>query len=173
MTQQRQKKLQEVLASAYQEYSKGMFAYACFKINDSVTSEDLVQNAFLKAWDYLRKGGQIKAMKAFLYRTLTNLIVDQYRRRRHKSVSLEYLIEAGHEPKDNSAEAMFLAVDARTAFPLFSQLPRRYQKVLYLRFRQDMSLKEISRVTNESRNAISVQVHRGLKKLRSLYEPIT
>lgn len=39
-----------------------------------------------------------------------------------------------------------------------------------MRFVQDLSLTEISLITGQSKNTVAVQVHRGLKKLRTLYD---
>jgi len=41
--------------------------------------------------------------------------------------------------------------------------------MMRMRFIQDLSLKEISLITGQSTNAIAVQIHRGLIKLRLLY----
>ena len=38
-----------------------------------------------------------------------------------------------------------------------------------LRYAKDLSLKEISLITGQSRNTTAVQVHRGLEKLKFLY----
>jgi DNA-directed RNA polymerase specialized sigma24 family protein len=44
-----------------------------------------------------------------------------------------------------------------------------YQKVMRMRYMQDLSLAEMSLVTGQSRNTIAVQLHRGLAKLKLLY----
>ena len=39
-----------------------------------------------------------------------------------------------------------------------------------MRYVRDMSLQEISLLTGQSKNAVAVQVHRGLEKLKLLYD---
>ncbi len=41
-----------------------------------------------------------------------------------------------------------------------------------MRFVKTLSLKEISLITGQTKNTIAVQIHRGLEKLKILYNPI-
>lgn len=148
-------------------------AHVCFfKLKNHGTGEDLVQETFLKTWAYLVRGGKIETMKAFLYHVLNNLIVDQYRKK--KPVSLDAMIEKGFEPAaDDSTQPpnLFSALDSKSALALIEQLPDCYKQVMRMRYVQDLSLGEISLATGKSKNAISVQSHRGIEKLKILYKP--
>src|SRR3989344_5815961 len=105
MTSNKQSELNsEKLTVAHHDYNKSLNSYALFKLHDSNTGEDLVQDTFTKTWAYLVKGGKIIMMKAFLYHILNNLIVDEYRKQKHKMASLDTLIESGFEPKDDQSE---------------------------------------------------------------------
>lgn len=159
---------EEVLTNAYHDNEKGLKKYAFFKLHDHDRSEDLVQDTFLKTWRYLVRGGKIDLAKAFLYHILNNLIVDEYRK--HKTISLDGLLEKGFEPRAHSPELPSDMGDAKTALLLLEQLPERYKKVLRLRYVQGLSLTEISLITGQSKNVVAVQIHRGLAKIRHLYE---
>lgn len=56
MTPKQRKKLQSVLTLAHNDFQKGLHARAFFKVHNKVTSEDLVQDTFMKTWKYLNKG---------------------------------------------------------------------------------------------------------------------
>lgn len=144
--------------------------HAFFKTHNHAISKDLVQDTFTKTWKYLVKGGKIDMMKAFLYHVLNNLIVDQYRK--HKTTSLDILLEKGFEPiEDNdSAERYLNVLDGKAVLLLIKNLPKKYQKVISMRYIHDLSLKEISLKTGQTKNVIAVQTHRGLTKLKSLYD---
>ena len=116
------------------------------------------------------RGGKIDVMKAFLYHILNNLIIDEYRK--HKTMSLDVLIEKGFEPKDNEAERPFGMLAGKTAILLIQRLPLTYQKVMHMRFVQGLTLNEMSLITGQTKNTMAVQVHRGLAKLRLLYNPV-
>ena len=163
--QKAQKK--EELTVAHHDYQKGLNAHAFFRVHNGPTSEDLVQDTFLKTWKYLVKGGKIDMMKAFLYHVLNNLIVDEYRK--HKTTSLDALIEEGYEPTTDRPERLLDVLDGKAATFLIKNLPKKYQKVMRMRYVQDLSLEEISMLSKQSKNTIAVQLHRGLKKLKQLY----
>ena len=155
---------------AYYDYNKLLNSHAYFKLNDHSLGEDLVQNTFLKTWKYMLKGGKIDVMKSFLYHILNNLIIDEYRK--HKAISLDSLLEKGFEPNSSVDDFEHISniIDGKKAFLLISSLPRIYQQVMRLRYQKDLSLKEISVITGQSKNAIAVQTCRGLERLKVLYK---
>lgn len=130
-------------------------------------SDDLVQDTFIKTWRYLVRKGKIHVMKAFLYHVLNGLVIDEYRK--HKPLSLDTLIEKGFEPSIDDSEQDLNTMDGKTAMTLIGRLPEKYQKVMNMRYVKMLSLKEMSLITGESKNTIAVQIHRGLEKLKSLY----
>lgn len=155
------------LTLTHRAYEKGLNLHAFFKTNDRAMSKDLVQETFLKMWKYQVKGGKIEIMKAFLYHVLNHLIVDEYRK--HKTTSLDLLVEKGFEPTSTNPKNLFDVLDGKAALFLIQRLPENYRKVMRMRYVQDLSLEEISLITGQSKNTIAVQTHRGLEKLKLLY----
>jgi len=155
----KQKILQQaLLTTAHHDYNKGLNSHAFFKLQDHAMGEDMVQDTFLKTWGYLVKGGKIETMKAFLYHILNNLIIDEYRRRKYRMTSLEDLIEKGFEPSNSDHERLIDFLDGKDAFLLIARLPLAYQKIMRMRFVQNLSLSEISLITGQTKNNISVRV---------------
>jgi RNA polymerase sigma-70 factor (ECF subfamily) len=171
MTSSEQSRLnRRELTLAHHDHNKSLNSYAFFKLHDNAVGEDLVQDTFTKTWAYLAKGGKIVMMKAFLYHILNNLIVDEYRRQSHKTESLDSLMDNGFEPKDDQSERLTNFLDGKAAISHIIELPGRYKKVMHMRFVQSMSLDDISTITGQTKNATSVQIHRGLQKLKTLCE---
>jgi RNA polymerase sigma-70 factor (ECF subfamily) len=167
MTPRQKKERQAILTTAHGDHERGLHARAFFKMNDQAMSDDLVQETFTKTWAYLARGGKIGLMKAFLYHVLNNLIVDEYRK--HKTTSLDILIEKGFDPSTEHSEHLFNSLDGKAALLLIQRLPVAYQKVMRMRHVQDLSLAEMSLITGQSKSTIAVQLHRGLAKLKLLY----
>ena len=170
MTSEQETQQRAIMTTAHYDYQKGLNAHAFFKIHDHAMGEDLVQTTFMKTWTYLVKGGKIEMMKAFLYHILNNLIIDEYRK--HKTTSLDVLIENGFEPGTDHSVSLFNVLDGKAAILLIQRLPVKFQKVIRMRYVQDLSLKEISLITGQSKNTIAVQIHRGLEKLKLLYSAV-
>jgi len=170
MTPQQKIKLQAALTAAHTEYETGLHTRAFFKLNDRGMSKDMVQDTFMKTWVYLAKGGKIDIMKAFLYHVLNCLIVDEYRKK--KTLSLEVFAEKGLEPSTDEHKRLPTILDGKAALLLIAHLPKMYQKTMRMRYVQDLSLAEMSLITGQSKNAIAVQLHRGLEKLKLLYKGV-
>ncbi len=170
MNQKKESEQQIILSAAHFDFQKGLNARAFFKVNDHSLGQDLVQSTFLKTWAFIVKGGEINVMKAFLYNVLNGLIIDEYRKR--KSSSLDVLIEKGFEPSENPSESLLNFLDGKKALLLIAQLPLKYQKVMRMKYVQDLSLEEMSLVTGQTKNNIAVQVYRGLEKLKVIYNQV-
>jgi len=163
-------KKERILTIAHNTFEKGLNLHAFFKVHDHEVSEDLVQDTFMKTWIYLVKGGKVEIMKAFLYHILNNLIIDEYRK--HKAISLDVLLEKGfEEPNTGRVSRLFNVLDGKTAALLIFKLPPKYQKIIRMKYIQDLSLEEMSLITGQSKKTLAVQLHRGLEKLKLLYGP--
>ncbi len=170
MISKKQTEQRAIMTSAHNDHHKSLNSHAFFKLHNHELGQDLVQDTFLKTWKYLVKGGKIDVMKSFLYHVLNNLIVDEYRK--HKTTSLDNLMEKGFEPSTVDSEPTINTLNGRTAILLIAKLPETYRKIMHMKYIQDLSLTEMSVITGKTKNTIAVQIHRGLAKLKVLYNPI-
>ncbi|MFA6227207.1 MAG: sigma-70 family RNA polymerase sigma factor [Candidatus Paceibacterota bacterium] len=99
---------------------------------------------------------------------MNNLIVDEYRK--HKTTSLDVILEKGFEPSVDESERIFNIFDGKAALLLIQQLPEKYKKIMRMKYEKLLSLKEISLILGQSKNSVAVQLHRGLAKLKELYK---
>jgi len=67
----------------------------------------------------------------------------------------------------HDVDTLINILDGRSGLLLIQRLPEKYQKIMRMRFTENMSLEEMSIATGQTKNALSVQIHRGLQKLRS------
>lgn len=76
---------------SYREHTDALFRYCYFKTLNRDEAKDMLQETFVKTWEYIRNGGEVINMKAFLYRTAHNIVVDHYRKRKlcHSTISLK------------------------------------------------------------------------------------
>ena len=168
MTKKQEAAQRVLLTAAHNDFAKGLNVHAFFKVHDQATGQDLVQDTFIKTWAYLVKGGKIDTMKGFLYHILNHLIIDEYRK--HKASSLDVLLEKGFEPSTGDFARVFDIIDGKAAALLIQRLPEKYRLIMRMRYLQDFTLEEMAVITGQSKNTMAVQTHRGLEKLKLLYE---
>jgi len=170
LTRRKLKKIQGEMTVAHDDYKHALLRRAQYKTNDDEVSQDLVQTTFLKTLVYLRKGGKIDLMHSFLNHVLSALIIDEYRKNaKHKSLSLDVLLDKGFDPGSNEYKRTADMLDGKEIISLIPQLPKKYELVIQMRYIRGLSLREMALLTGQSENTVAVQVHRGLLKLRKLY----
>jgi len=150
----------------YDAHVDAIFRHCYFRVFDRERARDLVQETFLKTWEYLAQGRKIENIRAFLYRVATNLIIDGSRRK--KEISLEQLSEAGFDPAAEEKEDITALLDWDFLLKKLEDLEPLYREALVMRYVDDMSVKEIAEATGEKQNTISVRLHRAAGKLKQL-----
>lgn len=159
----------EVFISAYDAYADAIFRHCYFRVFDRERARDLMQEAFMRTWEYVAKGKEVKNIRAFLYKVANNLIIDHSRKK--KEFSLDELREKGFEPGFDNKDKLQASIDGQAIFVALEKLDKKYRDVIFMRYVDEFSPKEIAAALGERENVISVRIHRGLKQLRSiLYE---
>ncbi len=162
----KQAQQQNLFTIAHTNYERELKKYSFFKVHNYELAEDLVQDTFMKTWNYLSKGGKIDTMKSFLYHVLNCLIIDEYRRR--KATSLDAMIENGFESGEDDFEHIIDELDSKATALVIEKLPEKYREILSMRYVKDLTIEEMAKATHLSKNTIAVQIHRGLGKLKEL-----
>jgi RNA polymerase sigma-70 factor, ECF subfamily len=155
--------------AAYDAYADALFRHARFRVRDKSVAEDLVQEAFCRAWTHIAKGGEpVRNVRAFLYRILGNLIID--RARKAKEESLDALLDDGFQVAGDCGPSADVAADAKTAVEVLGRLEEPYRTAVAMRFLDDLPPREIAEILGVSAVVVSVRIHRGIAKLRQMIE---
>ncbi len=166
--------LHKSFEGAFEAYSDELFRHASIRLSDRDRALELTQETFMKVWVYAQKGtADIRELRPFLYRTLRNLIIDEYRK--HKATSLEAMAERAQmdveallvPDESNTLEAALSRHEGARALAALKELAEPYREAVTLRYVDGLSPQEIATMIDESENVVSVRVHRGLKKLKA------
>lgn len=162
-------KYQTEFIDFYDKQADLIFRFCYFKVYDRELAKELVQETFLKTWEYLAAGREVGNLKAFLYKVARNLIIDGSRKKKEEK-SLEELQEQGFEPGIDSdqLEKVGLDMEMKNALRHLQKVEPMYQEVIIMRYVNDLGPKEIAEALGESENVVSVRINRGIKKLRVL-----
>lgn len=162
---------QERFLAAYDEHADKLFRHAYFRVSSREVALDLVQDTYTKTWDYVVKGGQVEEFKPFLYRTLNNLIIDEYRKKKSDSLDARFEEEGVDE---GSFEALILdgkqdldvRYDAEELRSHIHALPDTYRDIVVMRYLDEFMPQEIADMTGLTVNVISVRIHRGIALIK-------
>ncbi len=155
------------MSEAYEAYADDLFRFCLVKTRNRDQALDIVQETFLKTWNYL-KDNDIDEIRAFLYRVARNSIIDGSRKK--KTDSLEALIdEYAFEVKDTTP--LFTeALSVRQAFELLESWDSEYRELLIMKYIEGLTLDEMAEITSVSKETLSVQLHRAQKYAREYLE---
>jgi RNA polymerase sigma-70 factor (ECF subfamily) len=140
--------------------------------------EDLVQETWLRVLDRGSQYDGRSRFEAWLFSIARNLAIDDLRKR--PIASLDTPEAAGTaeavagEVSASDQSSPFLAAarseDAVRLAAALGLLEPIYREALLLRFREDLSLQEISHIVGAPVPTVSSRIHRGLGLLRSRWE---
>ena len=126
---------------------------------------DVVQNAVCKALDHYESLRNEEAVKTWFYRILVNESVHFLNRRKREVLSGE-----DYDEQIPYYEKQYEAEDDLEA--QIDRLEEDVQKIIRLRFYEDLSLKEISQVMELNLNTVKAKLYRGLKLLKQIVQEV-
>jgi len=154
----------EEFLALHDEYADVVFRMCLGKVSSRDEAKDLAQEAYVRVWERLSKGGEpIDNLRAFLFTVARNLIKDYYKR---KKPVLERDLPEGVLTQIPVASEAVERSDARIALEAVRALPAPYTEVLLLHLVEGYGIGDIADMLNERPNTISVRLKRGLEKVR-------
>ncbi|MFI1771400.1 RNA polymerase sigma factor [Thalassobellus citreus] len=151
----------------YNQYCDGMYVVAKRFLKDTHDAEDVVQEAFIKAFTKLHQYKAEVTFGAWLKRIVINKSID-FLKTKKQLVELE---EVHLKVIDNDNNDKWLVDDEITLNDVkraIDKLPEKYQYVVMLYLIEGYDHQEISEILNISTVASRTQLSRGRTKLQEL-----
>ena len=158
-------------------YKDKLYSYIYFVVRNEEQTEDLFQETFVKAIVTIQQGRYSADGKfgAWLTRIAHNLVIDFFRQERNENVvsndEVEIDLFNNANLSDDTIETQMVneqvLCDVRR---LMVFLPENQREVVYMRFYQDLSFKEIAEITGVSSNTSLGRMRYALLNLRRMAE---
>ena len=144
------------------EYGARLYVVAFRLLGDRADAEDAVQRALLKCFAARASYSAQWAISTWLYRALTNVCIDELRRRRSRTAAMRASSEIA--PRHAGAGTAGERVDVERAL---ERVPREARVLLALRYVDGLSFGELARVRGISVNTVKSQLARAKAILRA------
>ena len=159
-------RLVEVL---YERYADKVYRRCISFVKEASVAEDLTHDIFIKV--YLNLGGfkQKSKFSTWLYSITYNFCVD-YVRKKQKDNVVDMEDKEGEiagRDIDTADDLDHIALDRLTE--LLEQLKPEDKLILLMKYRDDMSIKDIQIAFDISESAVKMRIKRAKEKLKSLY----
>lgn len=154
-----------------------LFSYILFVVRDRDVADDIFQETFVKVVTRMQQGKYTTSGKfsAWIMRIAHNVIMDWYREQRSDKI-----VEAPRENDlsnlgrkddllDGSIESQFVNMQVMADVKkMMNNLPAPQREVVFMRFYQDMSFKEIAEMTGVSINTSLGRMRYAILNLRRM-----
>ncbi|MDO5077264.1 sigma-70 family RNA polymerase sigma factor [Corynebacterium sp.] len=145
-------------------------------------AEDLVQETYMRAYQAFDSFKPGTNLKAWLYRIMTNLYINSYRKAQRQPSQLPTDEITDHQLLQSSqhlstglesaeVEALKLLPNSEIAQAL-NDLPEDYRMVVYYADVEGLAYKEIAEIMGTPLGTVMSRLHRGRKQLRSVLKDV-
>lgn len=158
-----------------ERHKERLYSYIFYIVRNADVADDLFQETFVKAIVTIRNGRYTETGKfaAWLTRIAHNLIIDQFRTERNENtVSNEETdgnLLNNATLVDNCMETRMVNEQTlRDVRRLMDRLPDNQREVVFMRFYQDLSFKEIADITGVSINTALGRMRYAILNMRKM-----
>jgi RNA polymerase sigma-70 factor (ECF subfamily) len=167
------KKDPEAFSQIYDLYITPIYRFIYFKVATRQDAEDLTSEVFLKVWQYITETeNEVENLRAFLYKSARNLVIDFYRRNAKKD--LTQVMEVLNSVVDERQQSLLSSIESKIEMENIETILRRmkdeYREIIILRYIEELSINEIARVLDRSKGSVRVLLHRALKVAREILQ---
>jgi RNA polymerase sigma-70 factor (ECF subfamily) len=153
---------ERTFARLAEQYGARLYAVAFRLLGNRADAEDAVQRALLKSFAARASYSPRWAVSTWLYRILSNVCVDELRRRRPGGELREAMVST-----PSAAAAIGARVDLGRAL---ERVPREARVLLALHYVDGLSHRELATIRGISVNTVKSQLARGKAILRATLE---
>lgn len=168
-TQQEYSIIDKILAGDQQSYAVLVDQYKtyaftiAFKILDSRSeAEEAAQDAFIKAFHYLKNFNRQAKFSTWLYRIVFNTAISYKRKHKHAFQSIETTVIAYSDQSDKQLERDDKQLFVGKAMDALSEADRLAIQLFYI---QEFSLEEVADLLGQNVNTVKVRIHRARQRL--------
>ncbi|ODS32244.1 MAG: RNA polymerase sigma-70 factor, ECF subfamily [Candidatus Scalindua rubra] len=152
-----------------------LYRSALYLARNENNADDLVQETYLRAFKFLQENKGISNIKAWLFKILINIFINQYRKDKREPSLVDFdSIESFHESieedalmspitENESVLDKLLDDDVKKAL---EELPDDFRMVILLSTVEGFSYKEISDIVKCSIGTVMSRMYRGRKMLK-------
>lgn len=153
---------QSVYATLVDAYKSYAYTIALKILNNRPEAEEAAQDAFIKAYQYLKSFNRQAKFSTWLYRIVFNTAISYKRKHRVQfqtidNMPLEYTGDSNRGLEKNDKE-----VFVRQAMDKLSEADRLAIQLYYI---QEFSLEEVAGILNQPLNTVKVRVHRARQRV--------
>ncbi|WP_145523522.1 sigma-70 family RNA polymerase sigma factor [Virgibacillus sp. SK37] len=144
---------EQIIDQLMDEYSDDILHLVYTYVKNQATAEDLTQEIFIKCYEKLHQFNEQATIKTWLYRIASNHCKDYLRSWYYRKIMLSNKILDYIPSKSKQVEEEVITNSEENRLTnAVMNLPLKYREVVFLHYYEEMSLREISKITTVNIN---------------------
>lgn len=164
---------EQAFARLYDAYVEAIYRFIYVKLSSKEQAEEVTSEVFLRLWQALQRGQEVRHVRGLLYKIARNLIIDVYRKRGSTPITASVTFSEEETSSDSEtlsdrgtgSRQIEAKADLALVLEQVAQLKDDYQDVLTLRLMDNLSFQDIAEILGKEAGAVRVLYHRALKAL--------
>lgn len=159
-----------------------VYRFAYHLLGNSTDAEDVVQDAYVRAWQHFDRYDTTRSFEGWLFRIITNRVIDMRRRQKRVPMySLDTAFYMGEEgqslsakfaaPKSDPQEIVIEAIFDETLQAALAALPANYRTAILLCDVDQYSYQDIAETMQCAIGTVRSRIHRARTLMRGRMQP--
>lgn len=156
----------QAFAAWVAQHQRPLFAVAWRYVKNDEDARDIVQAAFIRAWQALPSFRGDSSLKTWLYRIAVNLALNHQRDARGRAS--DEIPEHAQSPDRPVVARMEEAELHDRLSAAVEELPKKQRLVVELRVQQELSFREVADIVDSTEDSAKANFHHAIKRLRGM-----
>jgi RNA polymerase sigma-70 factor (ECF subfamily) len=155
-------------------YNDAVFSVIFRMVHNRREAEDLVQDAFIKAYNSIDSFNEAYAFSTWLFKIATNNCIDFFRKRKIRTYSMDQPIRYKDDeiqpeyadPGEDAEHEMLSVEKSRLIKQAIDDLSPKYKEPIILRHQLEKSYEEIAEIMNLPLGTVKARIFRAREMLK-------
>lgn len=154
----------------YERYINKVYSKCISLLKDETLAQDATQEIFLKIFSNLAKFNKRSKFSTWVYSITYNYCIDFLRKRKKEKRLFSDEEQEGKDMIEEVSDKALLEMELDRLKIVLEKLPIADKSVLIMKYKEELSIKEISKIFNKSESAIKMKIKRAKHKCQKLYK---
>ncbi len=156
----------KTLEKIINQYKDDILRFALYRIGSYENALDITQNVFIKCFEKNIDFDQIENPKSYLYKTVFNACIDFNRKSKIETV----LIDENQEIATSDKYQHEIYEEYQRINFMLKDIPTEQAEIVKMRIIDEMSFKEISKITDLQVATVKSRFKYGINKLKKFHQ---
>ena len=150
----------------YSWYYKPLYRHIFLFLRSKETTEEIIQNLFVKVWENRETLQTVRDLKPYLYRMAKNMLLNHLRNMSTERRLLQMRSSTESSAEDTVADHIDSKDYRKLLQEAIAQLTDKRKEIFLLRVEENLSLDEIAGKLSISKNVVKKQLYSAIASIR-------